>query len=856
MRKLISAAARRRGADSPAGLARAWLLPALVLLLAVLLAAAPLAAKKKDKGPGPEDALPEKYRAWLEAVELIISEEEKDIFLELDEDYQREAFIERFWEVRDPYPRTARNEYREDWNQRVAMAREAFGTPNDERWRVLMLNGFPDGRVEHTCNPYLWPVEVWYYDGSDNLGFEFLLLFYQRWGNGNFRLWEPTFGLDDLMAERGVTLGDLTRKCGEKGEAVVTAINFMMSQGNLGTQVLLARVQQQPERPDKEWITSFSTYSTEVPEDAATFEAELLIDYPGRHQSRTVLQGAVGVQTAKLKLAELGGHRSYNLMLNGELLLDGKLHDSFRYRFDFPEQEVGGEILPLVFQRYLRPASYTLIVKVEDTNADSYYRSERQIEVPRLEEAPPPAPQDPETARILAEANAAISSGENTIKIVPLRGDWQLGLVRINTLTTGDAIAKARFLLDGEPILTKKNPPYSVELDLGQVPRSRVLRVEGFDAGGEEIANDEVMLNAGQHRFAVRLVEPRRGKTYRSSLRAQADVQVPEGELVERVEFFLNETLVATVYQPPYIQPIVLPESEPIAYVRAVAFTPDGSSTEDLVFVNAPADLEEVDVDFVELYTTVLDRQKRPVEGLTQADFSVREDDAPQELVRFDLVRDLPIHVAVMLDVSASMDEEIDQAQAAALAFFEQAVTPKDRATIVTFNDHPQLATKFTNDIDALAGGLAGLTAERGTALYDSLIFTLYYFNGIKGQRAILLLSDGKDENSKFEFDDALEYAHRAGVAIYAIGLSLKGKDIEVKRKLSRIAEETGGRSFYIQEASELPAIYAAIQRELRSRYLLAYQSNNTSGSQRFRTIEVELSQSGLEAKTLRGYYP
>ncbi len=279
-------------------------------------------------------------------------------------------------------------------------------------------------------------------------------------------------------------------------------------------------------------------------------------------------------------------------------------------------------------------------------------------------------------------------------------------------------------------------------------------------------------------------------------------------------------------------------------------------STEDLVFVNAPDNLEEIEVDFVELYTTVLDKQKRPVEGLTQPDFRVLEDGATQEVMRFEQVRNLPIHAAIMLDTSASMEGGLAQAQEAALHFFEQAVTPKDRAAVVTFNDHPDLAAKFTNDTQSLAAGLAGLKAERGTALYDSLIFTLYYFNGIRGQRAVVLLSDGKDESSRFEFDDALEYAHRAGVSIYSIGLKLGRGQLDARRKLTRVAEETGGRSFFIEEVGELNAIYETIQRELRSRYLIAYQSSNVTDKRRFRAIEVKVVPSGLEAKTLRGYYP
>ena len=182
---------------------------------------------------------------------------------------------------------------------------------------------------------------------------------------------------------------------------------------------------------------------------------------------------------------------------------------------------------------------------------------------------------------------------------------------------------------------------------------------------------------------------------------------------------------------------------------------------------------------------------------------------------------------------------------------------PKDRAALITFNDHPQLAAKFTNEVTELAAGLAGIKAERGTALYDSLIFTLYYFNGIRGQRVVLLLSDGNDENSKFTFEDALEYARRTGVAIYSIGLKVGGKDAKLAKKtLTQIAEETGGRSFFIETAEELAGVYQAIQDEIRSRYLVAYQSSNTTQSKAFREVEVRVARPGLEIKTMKGYYP
>jgi VWFA-related protein len=198
------------------------------------------------------------------------------------------------------------------------------------------------------------------------------------------------------------------------------------------------------------------------------------------------------------------------------------------------------------------------------------------------------------------------------------------------------------------------------------------------------------------------------------------------------------------------------------------------------------------------------------------------------------------------------MEASLPETRQAALDFLQQTLQPKDRATLITFNDHPNLVAKFTNNVTTLAAGLAGLKAERGTALYDSIIYTLYYFNGIKGQRAMLLLSDGKDESSRFSFEDAMEYARRAGVTIYAIGL---GKDVD-KKHLSKIAEETGGRSFWVKSGTELTPIYAEIERELRSQYLVAYQSTNVSDENTFRTVELKVAKPGVEVKTTRGYYP
>ena len=160
--------------------------------------------------------------------------------------------------------------------------------------------------------------------------------------------------------------------------------------------------------------------------------------------------------------------------------------------------------------------------------------------------------------------------------------------------------------------------------------------------------------------------------------------------MVERVEFYLDESKVATLYQPPFSQDIKLAAPGAVGYVRAVAFQPDGNSTEDIVFINAPDFTEQVEVEFVELYTTVLDKAGHPVLDLGEKDFSAFEDGVQQKIARFELVRELPVHAGVVLDVSASMEPSIDATKQAALQFFEARLNPRT-AALITFNDHPQL---------------------------------------------------------------------------------------------------------------------------------------------------------------------
>lgn len=806
-----------------------------------------------------------RYQKWLDEVALLISPKEREAFLAIGKDYQRDAFMRRFWEVRDPFPQTARNELQERWEKRAEIARERFGNLTDDRARMLLFNGEPAKIFPGRCEVLL-PLEIWDYPGTEKIRGDFSLVFV-AWGGSNYRLWYPGDGVERLLTpgmqvrtpDQAKSLQAVAELC-PRGEDIAARLAEALDWRRVESTVEMVP------KPGPEWLSTFSSFSTDVPEGASSFPARVDLSFPSRFGSRTVVQALVSVPRQAIQPERLEGSATahYSFLVDGEVLYKGDLFEHFRYRFTLPDTEVTSESIPIVFQRYLRPGSYSLVMKIEDTGGTRFFREERELEVPYVESpvpaavaaAPAPAPA-PQAA--LAEANAAIGSDDQSIRILPPPPGLITGKLRVEAAATGAGVSRVSFELDGRPVLAKSRPPYSVELNLGDQPRAHSLRALALSEDGRKLAEDVIQLNVGPHRFAVRLVEPVAGQTYQSSLRAQAQVEVPEGERLDRVEMFLNDDRVATLYQPPFTQPLLLPKGgRDITYVRAVAYLDGGTSTEDLVLINAPEFTQRMNVDFVELYTSVVDNRGRPVEGLDKDDFTVVEDGATQQVRRFERVQDVPIYAGILLDTSASMGEgtKLDLAVRGALRFFQKVITSKDRAAVITFSDQPTLAARFTHEEGVLAGGLAGLTAAGNTALYDSLVYALYYFGGVKGKRALIILSDGKDEGSRYTFSEALEYARRSGVALYTVGIGLSTREADVRLKLSRLADETGGRFFFIEQAGELEGIYDKIQSELRTQYLLAYQSTAGGDADKFRTVEVKLAKPGLEAKTVRGYYP
>ncbi len=815
--------------------------------------------------PTAAEPLSEAELRWLDDVAVLMTPEERRIFMALPRAYQRAGFAEAFWKARDLNPKTPENEARAIFEARIETARERWRSITVDQARIYLLNGEPARTTKTDCNQNLWPLEIWHYAYSDRLRRPFDLLFYQAGGMGSFHLWHTVEGYavlqrrptdEDVIVNRNPRPGlgpngDFapfyqrlrTEWCPPESPPIIAAMRKLERDDGMLVEV----VEQTPPPVDPEWLGSFRTFSTELGDTEEPLAAELRVDFPGRHQSRTQVRGTVLVPA---DAASTQPARAF--AVNGEVLRGDTLHESFRYYFQLSAPGGDGNY-PLVFERFLRPGEFRLIVKVEDAGSGQAVRIERDVVVPA-----PPEP--PAVAGADAAAAPVPQPGAEGFRLLAPATDLVSGTVRIDA-EVGDARVRAvEFSLDDKPLLTKRRPPWSVELRLGLLPRSMRVRAVARDQAGAVVAEDELQLNAAPHRFAVRLVEPRegaRGGALRAPLRIRAEVQVPPDQTLDRLEVFLDDVAVATLFQEPW-QTVVpaLPSPAP-TFLRAVAHLADGTTAEDVV-VLAGGDTQRgrLEVDLVEVYTAALDAQGRPVQDLGAADFTVYEDGRLQALQRFQRVTDLPLQIGMLVDTSASMEAMLPSVQEAALRFFRDALRPTDRATVVTFSEEPRLAAPFTRDLTQLGAALVGLQAARGTALWDSVVYTLHYFQGTPGRRALLVFSDGADHGSRYTFDQALAYAEHSGVSVYA--LSFGGVTTSLlesgRRRLANLAEATGGRSFVLAGPEELAATYAAIDEDLRSQYLLVYQSDGEGES--FRAVDVQIRRPGVSARTMRGYIP
>lgn len=803
-----------------------------------------------------------KYRDFLQLVDLIITKDEREVFLQIADSYQKDRFIESFWRRRSIDSSGIRTDYQRVYTDRVQLAREQFRNLNNDRAKIFILNGPPDGIVPIDCQDIYVPLQIWFYDRMENLRTsKVYLIFYQPMGMGDYKLWTPIDGPNVLQSGAGLTGGvgarqvDITR-CTE-WRTVQQAMAYSTAALGSGPMAMAGAAKLfQPPIVETEGVDQVLTMTTEMAAGAAPLGLTKLVRFPELRSNKIGVDLSVLVPKKDLKPRDLGEEHFYNVDIIGEIVKGDRLIDNFKYRFDVPTGEVNADKIPLTVRRYLYPGEYKLVLKVSDGNQSAEGRISESLTVPEQPDPPTLAELAARASgRSIIEKTRETGLLSSAVSLLPIAKEIVTGLQRFET-KVADGIRAVDFYLNGTKVMTKNRAPFQADLNMGPLPRKQTIRVVAYGENGRAVGEDEYTVNEGREVFKVRILSPEKGAKASGPIRVVAAVAVPEGKVLQKVEFYSNESRVATLYQAPFEQTVNIRDSKSLGYVRIVGTLDDGTIAEDLRYVNAPSYISEISVDAVELYTSVTDKG-RPVAGLQASNFKVFEDGAIQKIESFEYVKNLPLSVGVMIDTSASMLESLPDAEQAAIAFLDYTIGPKDRAFTVSFDNEPYILAKLTNRKDKLYRSMAGLRAEGSTALYDAVVFGLYQFTGVKGKKALILVTDGKDTSSKFDYETTLEYVRKAGIAIYGIGLRISGADLEVKYKLNKLANGTGGQTFYIDSAKHLDAIYKQINEELRSQYLLTYYSTNPNASKdQWRKVEVKVEPTALQARTISGYYP
>ncbi len=462
------------------------------------------------------------------------------------------------------------------------------------------------------------------------------------------------------------------------------------------------------------------------------------------------------------------------------------------------------------------------------------------------------------------EVVAELTPRATVIEISRPEDELLRGKVVFETDVYDSRVSEVAFVLDDTEVARVNQRPFSARVNLGRTPRRRTLTVIAFGGSGMEMGRNSAVLNSGSGGLGVRIVAPTIFQVS-GPVDVEAEITVPVERNLDRVLFFWNDDLLATQYAAPFRQRIVVPESRPQGFARVVAMLDDGTVTEDVVVLNGPEAGERVDVNLVELYVVVTDGDGRPVRGLTVDDFAVQEEGKPQKVASFSDASDLPLTLGMAIDSSASMFVKLPTVQRSAIRFLESTFGERDRAFVVDFDSQPRLARGTTAELPRVVTAINDLEASGRTALWESIVFSLVQLQGVRGRKALVVFSDGADEDDEFPYRACVKLAKQMGVPIYLILMKKRPKNDDAglslwtrsfNSKATKLATSVGGRVYYAKEYASLDEVYTEIEEELRSQYLLAYYPTQVGASGLWRSVDVNVRKRGLVPRTLSGYWP
>lgn len=591
-----------------------------------------------------------------------------------------------------------------------------------------------------------------------------------------------------------------------------------------------------------------------------TFSLGIETDYLGMAGKKTVVRIRL---TAPELFREAAAHgvKGFRGQLKGGFRRAEAEIDSFEY--PVTADLTGGAAFAYAFLRAVPPGTYRLRLVLADSDGRRMGEGSVDLLVPevgtafRPEMAPAEAGTLPSAEAIVIADEAAekpASPESPKLKILSPSREAPIGLLRLEAVVA-PPIERVEFYLEDKRLVTRAKPPYSVEIDLGDVPRRQTVRAVGYDATGAVIDEDAYAINQGKDRLAVRLLP--RIDAAAGVVRIKVVVQSIGGGSARSLELFLDSKKVASWTAPPYEVAVPMAQYARASVLRATAISGDGQEANDIRMLRGPqTTVESVRVDVVQLHVSALDKSGRFVKGLAREDFRVKEDGRPEEMTAFEVAEDLPLTIGLVVDGSGSMEKSLPFVHEASSALYRNLIRPKDQGFVIEFRDRAKFLQELTGDSVALQRAASDTRAEGATALYDAVVLGLYQFRTLQGRKALLVITDGDDNRSHVDFPTLLRYCRSAGAPVYFIAVGIPITDFRSRKIVKQIAEESGGDVFHLGSATKIGEVTQHIEEELRSQYILAFRSDSPKPAGEYRTIEVAVSKPGITARTIRGYIP
>jgi VWFA-related protein len=604
------------------------------------------------------------------------------------------------------------------------------------------------------------------------------------------------------------------------------------------------------------------TNQTELSTVGGQFPLFVTAEYLGMAGVKTVVR--IRLRAPELSMAAAKrGLRSFSGELTGSFARGDQIVEAFRY-------PVSGELserttFQYSFLRAVEPGAYTLKLILAAPGGRQVGEASVNLSVPEVgtQFSPDMAPGEAGTlpaaeAIVIADqADGTSSTGEGPrLKILPPPRETPIGLLRLDA-EVHPPITKVEFWLEDKLLVRRTRPPYSVEIDLGEVPRRQTVRAVGYDASGKLIDEDAWSLNQGSARLAVKILPaPDAGA---GTVRVKVAVQSIAGGIAKSVELFLDEKKLKSWSSPdgPYEVTIPFTDYSKSDYLRATAISQDGQEANDIRFLKGPnTTVENVRVDVVQLHISALDKSNHFVKGLSEGDFAIQEDGRPQKTTGFEVAENLPLTIGLIVDGSGSMEKSMPFVRDAGSELFKHLIREKDKGFVIEFREQPRMLQDLTEDSASLQRAAREPQARGATALYDSVVLGLYQFRTLQGRKALVVVTDGADNHSHVDYATLLRYARSAGAPIYFVAVGISVLDFGIRGEINEVARESGGEVFHLGSAAKIAEVTQRIEEELRSQYIVAFRTDSQKPDGEYRAVSVAIAKPGLTARTIKGYIP